>query len=107
MEAQDTNKPNCWKCEHRGKVAGSAHISCHHPEVKAAGIHDNPMLGMASIFGSVGRTPPVMIGGLLGVEGNPHGVANGWFQWPMNFDPTWLLKCEGFSPKETHPTPEG
>jgi len=30
------------------------------------------------------------------VEGNPHGIKNGWFRWPLNFDPTWLTKCNGF-----------
>jgi len=31
------------------------------------------------------------------VEGHPHGIRNGWFIWPINFDPTWLVSCDGFS----------
>jgi hypothetical protein len=31
------------------------------------------------------------------VEGNPRGITNGWFMWPLNFDPTWLISCDGFS----------
>jgi hypothetical protein len=34
------------------------------------------------------------------VKANPHGVANGWFLWPMNFDPVWLEDCELFEKKE-------
>ena len=34
------------------------------------------------------------------VVGNPHGVMNGWFWWPINFDPTWLQNCTGFEKKE-------
>lgn len=31
------------------------------------------------------------------VEGNEIGIKNGWFLWPLNFDPTWLISCDGFS----------
>ena len=34
------------------------------------------------------------------VTGNPHGIKNGWFFHPFNFDPTWLLTCDGFKPKQ-------
>jgi len=30
------------------------------------------------------------------VEGDNHGKRNGWFQWPYNFDPVWLISCDGF-----------
>lgn len=30
------------------------------------------------------------------VVGAPHGIKNGWFFWPYNFDPVWLLECDGF-----------
>lgn len=29
-----------------------------------------------------------------------HGVAHGWFNWPWNFDPVWLVACEGFEAKD-------
>ena len=31
------------------------------------------------------------------VEGYPHGIEKGWFLWPVNFDPVWLMSCSGFS----------
>lgn len=31
------------------------------------------------------------------VEGSPHGIKNGWFYWPLLFDPTWLVSCDGFT----------
>lgn len=34
------------------------------------------------------------------VEGNPRGIAGGWFIWPFNFDPTWLVSCNGFKEKQ-------
>lgn len=30
------------------------------------------------------------------VSANRHGINNGWFQWPLNFDPTWLTACDGY-----------
>jgi len=33
------------------------------------------------------------------VAGNPHGIKNGWFNWPFNFDPIWLEVCHGFKEK--------
>lgn len=32
----------------------------------------------------------------LNVAGDNHGIRSGWFLWPLNFDPTWLLTCDGF-----------
>jgi len=31
------------------------------------------------------------------VTGHSSGIRNGWFMWPLNFDPTWLESCDGFS----------
>jgi hypothetical protein len=31
------------------------------------------------------------------VVGNKSGIKNGWFKWPFNFDPIWLISCDGFS----------
>lgn len=36
------------------------------------------------------------------VKGNPHGIANGWFMFPINFDPVWLEKCDGYTEKVTN-----
>jgi hypothetical protein len=39
------------------------------------------------------------------VKGNPIGIRRGWFMWPLNFDPSWLVSCDGFSdnPKDKKP----
>lgn len=33
------------------------------------------------------------------VTANEHGVRMGWFLWPFNFDPTWLVSCDSFDPE--------
>lgn len=39
------------------------------------------------------------------VKGDPIGIKRGWFMWPLNYDPTWLQECNGFSdnPKDKRP----
>lgn len=34
------------------------------------------------------------------VDAARQGVTNGWFNWPWNFDPTWLIGCTGFEVSE-------
>lgn len=94
----ESTKPNCYACKHRRGVPGDAHSSCHHPAV--AHLHD----GMGAILGLLGKRGPLAgmpIGdNPLNVTGNPHGIRNGWFIWPLNFDPVWLETCDGFEERE-------
>jgi len=34
------------------------------------------------------------------VKGNPVGIKNGWFYWPVNYDPTWLVSCDEYREKK-------
>jgi hypothetical protein len=40
------------------------------------------------------------------VTGNAHGTSLGWFRWPLNFDPTWLETCDGFSDNQLDNLPD-
>ena len=31
------------------------------------------------------------------VTANPTGVRRGWFNWPLNFDPVWLVTCDSWT----------
>ena len=33
------------------------------------------------------------------VEGHPTGITRGWFDWPYQFSPVWLVKCSGYEQK--------
>lgn len=80
------NKPNCYNCKHRGDLVGDCHSSCEHPEAQ-----NNARKAHLT----------------LNVIGNKHGINNGWFIWPWNFDPIWLERCDGFQAVEnTETTPE-
>lgn len=94
-----TDKPDCYKCKHVGRVPGDTHKRCNHPRNEEA--LDNPLGGIFSILASVRRLPPIQAASTgINVEGDPYGRSRGWFNWPWNFDPTWLLSCDGFEEAE-------
>lgn len=72
---------NCYTCKNRQEVVGSAHSQCNSYRSWSIGI-----------FNLVSH---VQMGGQFEeVKFNPHGVANGWCMWPLNFDPVWIDKCD-------------
>ena len=65
MNKEITKHNECWYCEHKRDVPGSAHFRCSNPD-------------------------PDM-------TGDRHGISNGWFIYPMLFDPVWKTKdCVNF-----------
>ena len=91
-------KFNCYECKYRDEVPGSSHSSCKHPGAKSP--QENPLANVMAIFASVGRVPPMQAQSRqLNIRGNQHGIKKGWFNWPWNFDPTWLENCDGYLPK--------
>jgi len=85
--------PNCYECEYRGGIPGDAHSRCNHPEVK----QDENVFG-ALVDMLAGKNIEAIK--KLNIKGNPMGIKRGWFMWPANFDPTWLISCNGFKAKE-------
>ena len=68
-----SDKKTCYSCKHRGNTPGDAHSSC---SVKWLNTID-PM-----------------------PEGDPHGVRNGWWMFPWNYDPVWMIgECSKFEQK--------
>ena len=93
------DKPNCYRCSYRGDLPGSCHSSCKHPDSGSGDAAGR----IFAIFASVGRHAPVgNYNGIikLNISGDFHGIRNGWFNWPYNFDPVWLLTCDGFKEKK-------
>lgn len=84
-------KPNCYECEHRRNVPGDAHSMCVHPEAGGG----NEILAILQMMGL-----GVKVESKLKVVGNRHGIMNGWFMHPINFDPAWLESCNGFTEKK-------
>lgn len=84
-------KPNCYECKHRGGLVGDAHSECKHPRISES---DRLITGFALMAGT--RSAAMK---RLNISGDPHGIRNSWFFWPLNFDPVWLLTCDGFEKK--------
>jgi len=87
-----SEKPNCFTCQYRGSVPGSAHSSCRHPSIPAEH-RDNMFVTMAALLS--GSTSLLAAIKELEIAGNAHGISKGWFLWPANFDPVWLENCNG------------
>lgn len=104
-----SDKPDCYACVHRREVPGSAHSACAHPSTKD--VHAEPFAQLAGRVGKRGGDQLMAMADAFGngaasamralhIEGHPHGVRMGWFVWPVNFDPTWLAHCDGFSARD-------
>lgn len=67
-------KKNCYSCGYRGTLPGSVHSRCKFNWSK---------------------------GGLSMPRGKAHGIQNGWWIFPVNFDPIWMVgECKAHSEKE-------
>jgi hypothetical protein len=70
-------------------------------------ITDDPLMEVVGMLGSrgiaalgvnLGRDDTLNPGkNPLGVVGHERGIRGGWFNWPINFDPVWLVRCDGFA----------
>ena len=93
------NKPDCYKCKWRRNLVGDCHSSCTHPDL--GGIENDPLGKIMGIFASVGRVSPINLAPeTMNIKASLHGIKNGWFNFPYNFDPVWLESCDGFTKKE-------
>ena len=66
-------KIKCYECKYRRNIPGDCHSRCVNPRSSKE----------------------------LNICADAHGIKNGWFMWPFNFDPVWLENCDGFSKLET------
>ncbi len=85
--------PNCYECKHRRAVPGSAHSACGHPKLGKS--PDNLLFLLSFLAKQNNVLLPFR------VEAKEYGIRMGWFNWPVDFDPVWLLECDGFEKKET------
>jgi len=86
-KTSEAKKFNCYKCKYRGMVPGDAHSCCEYPG------NDTGILSFFSSENLVNARK-------LNIAGHPQGIRHGWFMWPVNFDPTWLVNCDGFVAKD-------
>jgi hypothetical protein len=93
------SRPMCYDCRHRGQVPGSCHSACLHPATEWA--RNEPMNQAAALLGKRSGLYWCALdtqAASLHVEAADRGIYAGWFLWPVNFDPVWLERCEGFEP---------
>lgn len=89
---------DCYKCQFRHGVPGSAHSSCHGLRAMAKDPDDSGMALLETMV-ATGATMLHIEGKSL-VKIDPHGRAKGWAMWPLDFDPIWISECQLYSVKE-------
>lgn len=80
-------RAKCYECKYRGNVPGDTHSCCRYPG------NDTNLFAM---FEQTNLVQMIK----LGIKADRYGFENGWFMRPVNFDPIWLLNCNGFTPKD-------
>ena len=85
------------KCLYQKSIQWNTHIRCVNPMI-------GPQNGFGDMLSIMNRAPKGILHSMaakkLGIAGSAHGIKEGWFNWPYNFDPTWLDNCDGFRPAE-------
>jgi hypothetical protein len=81
---------DCAMCQYRQAIEGNSHIRCVAPK---AGKFDDSIAKLVSIFG--GTYYPDRAA-KAGVKMHPTGINGGWANWPLNFDPVWVVSCASF-----------
>ena len=98
MTEEMTMIDKCFECKYNRR-GFTAHRSCHHPDIEH--VHKDEGMGlMAAVAGVFGTTTISASYSKLNLKVTPHGLRMGWFNWPWDFDPTWLEHCDGYKPKE-------
>ncbi len=93
----------CYQCKFRGTVPGSAHSSCTVIRKLGEGMEEANIaaLEVAFMTGHAKLSTTTENGEEEdAIKLNPHGVKNGWANWPFDFDPVWVEKCDVFVDKE-------
>jgi hypothetical protein len=84
----------CFDCKHMVELPGNTHIACGHPDTDMA--REERLAMVQKVSAGDGK-----LGGPLEIQGDDHGCRMGWFWWPINFDPTWLVHCKGLTVRHT------
>jgi|GEM_PF-3364531 len=82
---QDNHKPDCMSCKHRMTLPGETHSMCKLGATDKATIEAIVRFGTAMIYNP------------LDAYGVSSAIAKGWFDWPFNYDPLWLIRCFGYT----------
>ena len=87
---------HCYSCQHRRTVAGSAHSRCAHPSFGSGDVMSPLAMIAAMEMMQTGRYRA------FAITGSAHGITNGWFSWPLDYDPVWMVgRCLEFLPVPT------
>ena len=74
---------NSSNCKYKTNVAGNAHIGCNFPLMD-----EQAKINIAMIMLTANRNSNLKTN--FGFTVGDHAVFNGWFNFPLDFDPSWI-----------------
>ena len=83
----------------RESVPGSAHSCCKALRHKAKYPNDPDVIKLEAHL-SLGFSELKTNENEEVIKINPYGRKNGWANWPLDFDPTWVSECHFYLPKD-------
>jgi len=92
VEARKRKCVDCYKCVHCKAIPGSAHVMCAYALGDRA---NDALIQLIAILGGCKVDVPHMK-----VTLNEVGVKNGWCNFPINFDPVWVVECDKYEEKK-------
>ena len=79
------NERNCYNCKFKQNIAGDAHVSCEFPNLTA-----NDKFSISGLLIANFKQGNQVLKSNFGFSVDSHPVQNGWFNFPINFDPNWI-----------------
>jgi len=85
---------NCNNCKHKGGIVpgSSHHISCNIFKE----LFESDMASEAEWLFLAGKFD-ILIDKQPAIKRNPHGIQNGWCDFPIQFDPCWIDDCKFYN----------
>ena len=76
---------NCYNCDYRGKSMSSSHLSCKYPL-----FNEEQRIKISILSTGSSENFNQFLENNFGFKANIQGIINGWFSFPLDFDPTWI-----------------
>ena len=89
MGSNSTNEMRgaCIGCRFQRRLDHHHHCKCKHPSIRGT------LVSFVVLREIIAHGESERQG--IKVIGDSNGIKSGWFNFPVNFDPIWLLSCTG------------
>lgn len=80
------NNNSCYNCEYKRNLPYDSHFKCKYPFLTDESSMHLASLSIVNIDAFINNVEDN-----FGFSVNKHGIQNGWFSFPENYDPVWMI----------------